>query len=318
MYLKETLSEKLIRHYKELLNDDYEYYGEYIQHFYQFITFNELLHSFLIELSLEHPFEDEQTKSILTDRDYFSRKLFNNRGEFFSFHWHALKYLVQKHGYNIHHFGYYGNGFEDIHENIVNHLFKPITTYLEGKLNDENSINYVLNRYKRRVEWFFKESLSNIYKGRDKNYEEILDQDLKLYLFDLGLEYPISKPSSASGNADIIGNLDKKEAFILEIKIVDSEKSYGKNRILSGITQAYKYALDYSKAFAHLVIFNFDQREIKFDNSSNLPSVKINDKTIFLVTINMSNEKSASKIGKLQVMEIKEGEIFAFIEKEIQ
>lgn len=318
MYLKQTKLEKLSQLYSDLQNSEFADFGEYLKHFYLYLSEDDLLKGFLAELSLEYPFEDSRIITLLTGREEYSRELFETRSEFYSSKWHSLQYLIKEHGFKIHHLGYYGSGGQKL-VNIIGRLIKPIVSFLEEKLKDENSINYVLSRYKRRTEWFTRKNLYEKYNAPvNSQYEEVLDQDLKLYLFDMGLEYPISKPSSASGNADIVGNIDKKDAFILEIKIVDKGKKYGKNKVLAGIAQAYKYSVDYNKPYAHLVVFNFDEAEIVFNLSSSQSLLKINNKSIFFVTININHKKSASKIGKLPILEINEPEMFKYIEDDMK
>jgi hypothetical protein len=267
----------------------------------------------LNEISLAFPIKGELVLQVFDERMGTPKKPFNSKLEFDSYHWQLLKYLVTTHGNDLHNFNYFGNGFKETFPRIINQLIKPITSFLEGKLNNENSVSYVLNRYKRRVEWFFSKELSLRYHNATKNYEEILDQDLLLYLFDQGLEHPISKAKTASGSSDISGNLDKIDSFIIEIKIFDKRKSYGKERIVSGITQAYKYASDTGKPYSHLVIFNFDELEIKFNSTiepiSEIPVFQINGKTIFCLSINMNSEKTASKLGKLKTVTIEEKDI---------
>ena len=108
-----------------------------------------------------------------------------------------------------------------------------------------------------------------------------------MFLFDQGIDYPFSSPKSTSGRADIIGSIDTSDPIVLEIKIFDRTKGYGKNRIKDGFTQVVKYANDYNKEIGYLVIFNADSGEInfKFPDKNNLfpPMITFNHKTFFFI-----------------------------------
>ena len=82
----------------------------------------------------------------------------------------------------------------------------------------------MLEKYKRRTEWFTFSNLLEKYSTADKNYEQIFEDDLRLFLFDQGIDYPFSTPKSTSGRGDIIGSIDTNDPLIIEIKIFDRER----------------------------------------------------------------------------------------------
>src|SRR5690606_12556230 len=172
---------------------------------------------------------------------------------------------------------------------------------------------YLLEKYKRRTEWFTYNELLNKYKIASKNYEQIFEDDLRLFLFDQGIDYPFSTPKSTSGRGDIIGSIETNDPLIVEIKILDKEKKYGKQRIYDGFSQIIKYANDYNKDVGYLVIFNVDNIEIDFvlNEKNNIfpPMVSFNNKTYFIIVVNLYNGISASKIGTTEVLTINENDL---------
>jgi hypothetical protein len=141
---------------------------------------------------------------------------------------------------------------------FVHDFILPITNYLHDKLNKSSSTMYLLEKYKKRTEWFNKNILFEKYKSAEKEYEQIFEDDLRLFLFDQGIDYPFSTPKSTSGRADLIGAIDTSDPLIIEIKIFDRGKKYEINRIVKGLTQIKDYTNDYNKDFGYLVIFNLE------------------------------------------------------------
>ncbi|NEM98200.1 hypothetical protein GXP69_10870 [Pontibacter sp. BT327] len=206
------------------------------------------------------------------------------------------------------------SSFDDCLDNFLNNFVEPIVVYIQDNLEHKSFILYLLLRYKMRTEWFLRENLYNQYKSATSNYEQIFEDDLRLFLFDQGVDYPFSTPSSASGRADIVSQLDSKDPLVLEIKVFDKEKSYTKKRIVNGFTQVVKYANDYHKDTGYLVVFNLDNVEIvinKNEPEKQLPTVvHFNNKTYHIIIINLKREASASKLGQLKTEIIHESELY--------
>lgn len=230
-------------------------------------------------------------------------------------HWFASGY----HHYNL--LGY-SNSFDEKLRRFLETEVEPIIKYLQDSLEEVNFTLYLLEKYKARTEWFTRQNLVAKYKSATKSYEEIFEDDLRLFLFDQGIDYPFSTPKSASGRADIIGNLDTNDPLVLEIKVYDTAKSYRKNRIIDGFTQIVRYANNYNKDVGYLVIFNLDNSEIQIVGSESKANVAFpnrvmfNDKIYFIVFINLNSDQTASKQGKIKVEEIREEELFEQVKDE--
>lgn len=223
----------------------------------------------------------------------------------------VLKYIISKNdSYNLHNYGIVlaGNS-EARRKKIIDDYISPIVYYLHDKLDKSNSTIYLLEKYKRRTEWFTKKELFKKYNTAEKSYEQIFEDDLRLFLFDQGIDYPFSTPASASGRPDIIGSIETDDPLVIEIKIFDRDKGYGKNRIKDGFNQIVKYTNDYNKNIGYLVIYNMDTAELNFSfvDKSNFfpPSMQFNNKTFFFVVVNLAMDETASK-GKIEEIEITE------------
>lgn len=190
---------------------------------------------------------------------------------------------------------------------FVSRYCDPLFNCISDNLNSDNQILYLLTNYKKRTEWFtYKELLLKYSKVDNKQYEQIFEDDLRLFLFDNGIENPFSTPLNKSGRADIIGQLESEDPLIAEVKIIHKERKYGKERILNGFNQVETYASEYNKQNGYLIIFNLDNKKIQFnldDNHSEIPTLQYNNRTYYFVIIGLG-EKTASNLGKLKPMEI--------------
>jgi hypothetical protein len=262
----------------------------------------ELVIVFLFEeLTSKYQFSDEQIDKILDAEieDYY----FKNENERNAFFYLLCKWLIN----GKKDFRYYfalGAGGNGGIEYFNNNVIEPLINYIHDKLDDVSNVLFILEKYKLRTEWFTKKELLAKYKSADKNYEDLLEENLRLFLFDQGIDYPFSTPKSASGRADVVSLIDTSDPLVLEIKIYDSAKGYRKERIQSGFAQIVKYTHDYHKDTGYLVVFNIDNVEIEIEGKetdNKWPNRFIfNGKTYYVIFINMNNDVSASKQGVLK------------------
>ncbi|WP_202925390.1 hypothetical protein [Mucilaginibacter sp. 14171R-50] len=292
-----------------------EQFGHQLKYCINNIEKNKLLFSLISDSIIQYPFSQEQLKE-MGDNDYGAPDLsFEDEVQHASYCYQFLKYFIQEYkDYNLHHYtNFHGGNFEETKKNVIEELITPLFYYLHDKLDKSNSIVYLLEKYKRRTEWFTYKDLLKEYQNATKSYEQIFEDDLRLFLFDQGIDYPFSTPKSTSGRGDIIGAIETDDPLIIEIKVLDKDKSYGKQRVIDGFSQIIKYTNDYSKDLGYLVIFNTDNIEIEFvlNEKNNLfpPMISFNNKTYFIVVINLHTGISASKIGTTEVLTINETEL---------
>jgi hypothetical protein len=204
-----------------------------------------------------------------------------------------------------------GGGGSQLTDRIQYHVenyIDPILQYIADELEKHSAVQYLLERYKFRAEHFFHEHLKAAYLANQGNGEETLDRDLRLFLFDQGVENPFSTPQSASGRADIVSFLHTDDPLVLEVKIYNTAQNYTVNRIASGFSQIVKYADNYNKNVGYLVIFNLDEVDIKIEDSESDQlwphRINYNNKYYYIVIVNLNNYESASKAGKLTPIKI--------------
>lgn len=205
-----------------------------------------------------------------------------------------------------------GQGEEQV-GSFIEFFIEPIISLIQEKIEESNFVLYLLEKYKMRVEWFQKDALLRKYRSDSRNSEQVLEDDLRLYLFDQGIDYPFSNPKSASGRADIVGLIDTKNPLILEIKIYDSARTYKKDRIIDGFSQIVKYSNDYNKNVGFLVVYNLDNIEIEICSEQvdkTFPNrVTFNNKVYYIVIVNLNNDVSASKTGTLKTAVVTTAEL---------
>lgn len=195
----------------------------------------------------------------------------------------------------------------DFTEQIVD----PFINYLTDRIDEGNNVLSILEKYKRRVEWFHRDELFDKVTSAQGSFESIVDRDLREYLFDQGVDYPLSSPSSPSGRTDVVADVGEEKPLVLEIKLFDLERGYDRGYIRKGFRQIYEYARDYNQPSGYLVIFNCTPKAIVFNVKSKdklwPPRITIDNHTFFLIVIDIYKwEEPASKRGPLQTYAIDE------------
>lgn len=315
MYYNHNLRTNLQDWKNRLYRGTYKDFGNQLKYFFQFLENEKVIKGIIDESCLKYPLSDTQLKDFDDKIDHGMRIEHDNQENHAAFSYLFLKYLINIHTFKqMQHLSTFrAKDFEGMKSMLIDEYISPIVYYLHDRLDKSNSILYLLEKYKKRSEWFKKADLNNSYRLAQSNYEQIFEDDLRLYLFDQGIDYPFSTPKSTSGRADIVSEIDTLDPIVIEIKILDKSKNYGKNRIKDGFTQIVKYTTDYNKDQGYLVIYNMDNVEIvlKFAYLTKQfpPSITLNNKTYFFILINLNESKSASKIGQLESIEITESDL---------
>jgi hypothetical protein len=314
MYYNHNLRTDLQEWKNRLYRASYNQLPNQLQYFFDNLKNSPILHGILKEACIKYEYTNEQLNEISEQLDYGNRMKFENEAQQVAFNYQFLLSLIDEFGYDLHNLTtFQRRDFSETRETIIEDYLGPIINYFHDSLDKSSSTIYLLEKYKKRTEWFMKNQLYSTYKLADKNYEQLLEDDLRLFLFDQGIDYPFSTPKSTSGRADIVGSIDTSDPLIIEIKILDKEKKYGLNRIKEGLSQIIKYTNDYNKDFGYLIIFNLDELEVDFqlnqDNKIFPPRLVVNNKSYFFVTVNLKPLESASKQGKTETMVITEKDL---------
>ncbi len=186
----------------------------------------------------------------------------------------------------------------------------PYIHYLNDMLDEGSNVLYLLEKYKRRVEWFHSQDLFDRTQADTSHSEEILDSDLREYLFDQGIDYPFSGPRSRSGKPDIVADTGEDKPLVLEIKIFDPGRGYDRAYIRQGFRQIHDYCGDYNQAAGYLVVFNCTDFNLVFTPAPQQGwpyRIHVSAKTIFIVVLDLKQpDRPASKRGPLKPYVIEE------------
>lgn len=178
-------------------------------------------------------------------------------------------------------------------ERITNIFVVPMYHFFVDHIELSSDIMYVLLRYKRWAEWFKADYLRGIYT-KEHGGEAALDENLRQFLFESGIDYPFSQPASPRGQVDIVAGLETDDPLVLEIKIWDSTKRYREDRVRDGLRQAMDYATKYGKEVGYIVVFNLDQQPLSFDNQQNIsewpPKIELGGRTYYFIDIHIAEK----------------------------
>ncbi len=192
----------------------------------------------------------------------------------------------------------------DLSEAVVD----PFVDFLHDQIDDGGNVLYLIERLKLKAEWFRRKELYGLYQGDTSVGEASLDQVLRASLFDGGIDYPFSQPSSPSGKADIVAQLGSDDPLVLEVKVFDPGRSKGKSHLRQGFHQVLRYANDYNQSLGYLVIFNCSDKQLVISSEEALgtefpPRVTYGGKTFFVIPIDIhpdttsaSREQPASRL----------------------
>lgn len=180
---------------------------------------------------------------------------------------------------------------------VVQHLFD----HLAEQLGTESEMLYLLERYKRQVEWFDRNSLHAAYLADTRAGEAGYDEHLRRFLFSQGVDNPLTQARGASGETDVLANLDGDDPLVCEVKLFDAG-SKGKREIAGGVNQVVQYAQDYAKTAGYLVVVNLSGQEIQFPTDGPdktwPPRLEIAGVTVHIVAVRALPMPTASKQGK--------------------
>lgn len=189
----------------------------------------------------------------------------------------------------------------DAWREFAQRVLEPLFNYLHERLSGESAVLYVLGRYIRRLEWFDRDTLYERAMADTRKIEDVYDSDLRRFLFDEGISMPFSQTRSASGESDILSDLDGDDPLVCELKVFDNENR-DKRHVGSGLHQAIQYAEDFGKSMAYLVIVNISGRplELPTDGAEKVwpPFLETGGVRVNLITVRAKPMPTASKLGK--------------------
>lgn len=176
-------------------------------------------------------------------------------------------------------------------------IIEPLVDFLEERIGTESNILYILEKLKRRIEWFDRDELYKAYEQDTRHGEDTYDRYVRKFLFDQGVDYPFSQPSSASGEVDIVSGLEGEDPLVEETKLYDGEQ-YNIAYVAKGLNQAVQYAQDYSKTTAHLIVINLSEHNLQLPSDEETKiwpaRLYVGGITVYLVIVRARPLPSAS------------------------
>ena len=198
--------------------------------------------------------------------------------------------------------------FDPMLRDFTEAVVDPFVNFLHDQIDDGGNVLYLIERFKLKAEWFRREELYRLYQGNASVGESSLDLELRASLFEGGVDYPFSQPSSPSGKADIVALLGSDDPLVLEVKVFDPKQSKGKSNLRQGFHQVLRYANDYNQNLGYLVIFNCSDRQLvisseEVSEAEFPPRITYGGKTFFAIPIDIhpgtasaSKEKPGSRV----------------------
>lgn len=201
-----------------------------------------------------------------------------------------------------------GTEFDVKQQTFFRVFIEPLYEYLIEHLSDRSAMLALLLRYKHKCEWFQRDRLQGLLEQGERH----LGMHLYEYLFDHGIEFSI-EPTSASGEADLVGMQNSDDPLIADVKIFEPEDSKPKGYLIRGFHQVYTYTQDFNEPFGYLIVYNNSGTDLAFpaaNTEQGIPIIQHSNKTIFIVVIDVfDHQKTASKRGRLESVQITEAEL---------
>lgn len=170
-----------------------------------------------------------------------------------------------------------------------------LVRFVKDNLETRNAILEILQKFKRRCEWYSYGELLDMCKESQR--ETLITIKTLVYLYDNGL-LPLYKPMIGNKQPDAV---ELENALVLEIKVTEGKRT----EIVKGFNQAFDYASSYNVGTGYYLIFNYS------GSSLDIPSiVSFQDKEIHIITINL-HENPPSKEKKLRVIRITEDDLLS-------
>lgn len=189
---------------------------------------------------------------------------------------------------------------------------EPLVQYFEECLGTDSDILYIIERLKRRIEVFDRKELYAAYNADTRHGEDTYDRYIRRYLFDQGVDNVLSTPRSASGEADIVAELDGDDPLVEETKLYDGT-ACNVAYIGKGLNQAVQYAQDHGKSTAYLLVVNLSDQNLELptdeEPSDWPPRLHTSGVTVHMVVIRARPLPSASTRRKQKTLSIPREEL---------
>lgn len=289
---------QLQKRFRRLNSCSYPLFHSSLVQFWAYLQAHPLTEGILAKLEAEAlPYTAEITA--MTTRHEFEE--FATEAEQFRFVYRVVQHCAQQpFGSQLGPEVRIGHAFtnERKHEDALNSFrevfLEPLYEYVDDALDQQAAVLSLLVKYRRKVEWFERETLAELAAGDERK----LARHLYAYLFDQGLDFHI-EPQSASGEADLVAR-----ELVLDAKVFDGDRR-SIQYLASGVHQVHTYARDFNQEVGYLVVYKTCPETLNFTFSAAgqlAPYVIVGGKTIYIFVVDIYRyESSASKRGAMKV-----------------
>lgn len=194
---------------------------------------------------------------------------------------------------------------------LTESLVAPLFDFLSEQVGTGSNVLYILERFKKRVEWFDLNKLYEQYLANTQSGELLYDRYLRRFLFDQGFNMPMAQVRSPSGQSDVLGDLDSDDPLVCEVKVFNGA-DHGKRVLASGVTQSVQYAKDFGQKHAYLVVVNLSGRVLELPSdgqAQHWPYLDVSGVRVHIVDVRALPVPSASKQGKVDPIHISRDEL---------
>jgi hypothetical protein len=204
-------------------------------------------------------------------------------------------------------------------ERFCETYLEPLYEYLDEHLEDRNIVLAELVRFKHLAEWFRRQQLWAKFTEESRLGERNLAFAVYEFLYEQGIDFHI-EPTSASGEADMVSAQQSRNPLVADVKVYDPGSSRGHSYIRKGFHQVYRYLQDFNQPVGYLVVFAASDKQLQVTTSetqpTKVPSLTINQKTIFLIQIDIfPHSDPASRRPIPEQESISEAELKAELER---
>jgi hypothetical protein len=210
----------------------------------------------------------------------------------------------------------YGRSLDTAVERVTEEIIAPFLNFVVAEVNTASAALHLVGRFKRHVEWFEQQQLFDQATADTSKSEDVYDTRLRRFLFEEGVDYPFSKPRSASGEADVVADIDTDDPLVCEVKLFDDDR-YKVPAIAKGVRQAIRYAHDYGKAVAHLVVINLSEKRLSLPSEvqSAPPRIVVEGVTLFMIVVQGRPRPSASKEKPVETVKVEREHLLREVEE---
>jgi hypothetical protein len=296
----QSLRYKLQKRYRKVNASDFNNFHIKLIHFWKFINEELIFKSLLEQLEAEIP---KTLKDMITNAN--QKTIGENEKEDIQIAFLVLLEVAKvsiAHRGDVHLNKYTQRSFAEKVNEFKEDYVQIIYEYLDEQLDSNVAVLGIIKRYKYKCEWFLREKLQNKIKNNQnsKIEEQVLAPHLYEYLHDQGLDNLYEVKSGDNGRLDFRSNLEQPYQFIGEIKIYKDKKE----DIYTGYKEILRHLGSNGLQTGYLIVFNNSNKLLEIS-----PKIINQGKSIFIVLIDIRNEKQTPSNKKEKVVSITENDI---------